>query len=229
MADPLLSFEDVSLHSEEGKVIFEDTHWSVERSAKINLRTPSSRTATALFKLAAGVLHPQKGQVLLEGVPLGAYAFDHPFLRRGALGWIPRDGGLLVNMSLLENVALPLLFVRDMARSAAEARALEALDQVGLAEAAYHRPHALDASERWMGALARAWVMEPELWLVDQPSGTLHRRHQEAAAMFLDQVASSPTTLIAAGEEGWMPWISMQVTRLDHGKLAPGEHDAVRT
>jgi ABC-type ATPase involved in cell division len=228
MGDPLLVFEDVVLRSEEGKTLFEELEWSIERSAKINLRT-SSRAATALFKLAAGVLHPQKGQVILDGTPLGPYAFDHPFLHRGALGWVPRDGGLLVNMSLLGNVALPLLFVKDMSHSEAEAKAMEALEQAGLGEVADHRPHALDSSERWMGTLVRAWVMEPELWLVDPLTGTLHRRHQETAAALLDQIASSPATLIASGEESWMPWISMQVTRLDHGKLAPGEHDAVRT
>lgn len=229
MGDPLLVFEDVTLHSEEGRSLFEELRWSIERSAKINLRASSPRAATALFKLAAGVLHPQKGRVILDGTPLGPYTFDHPFLHRGALGWVPREGGLLVNMSLLGNVALPLLFVKDMPRAEAEAKAMEALDQAGLAEAADHRPHALDASERWLGTLVRAWVMEPKLWLVDQPIGTLHRRHQEAAASLLDQVASSPATLIASGEEGWMPWISMQVTRLDRGKLASGEHDAVRT
>lgn len=229
MADPLLSFEDVSLRSDEGKVLFEGLQWSVDRSAKINLRTPQARTATTLFKLVAGVLHPQRGRVVLDGTPLGPHSFDHPFLHRGALGWVPRDGGLLVNLTLEENIVLPLVFTKDLRRAQAEARATETLERVGLAEVADHRPHALDPSERWMGALARAWVMEPELWLVDQPSGSLHHRHQETAAALLDQVASSPTTLIASGDEGWMPWISMQVMRLDHGKLASGEHDAVRT
>jgi ABC-type ATPase involved in cell division len=229
MAEPLLVFENITLHSEEGKALFVDFHWTVQRSAKINVRTTSSRTATALFRLAAGVLHPQEGQVVLDGSPLGPHAFDHPYLHRGALGWVPRDGGLLANLDLLGNLCLPLIFTKRMERSQAETKVLKALDHAGLSEVANHRPHALDPSERWLGSLIRAWLMEPELWLVDQPSSSLHHHHQESAATLLGEAVSSHATLVIAGDYGWVPWNSMQVVRLEHGKLTPGDRDAVRT
>ncbi len=229
MADVILQFEDVVLHSEEGKIVFQGLDWSLDRGLKVNLRAVPASQASALFGLAAGITHPHRGQVMLDGTPFAPYAHDHPFLRRGALGWVPREGGLLVNLSLVDNIVLPLIFAQRTKRSEAEAKAAEALQATGLQEVADHRPHALDPSERWLGALARAWAMAPELWLVDEPSGSLHRRHQEAAATILDQVASSPATVVIAGDEGWIPWISMQVMKLEHGKLKHGDHDAVRT
>jgi predicted ABC-type transport system involved in lysophospholipase L1 biosynthesis ATPase subunit len=219
MADSVLVFEDIHLRSEEGKAIFNGLQWSMPRNANINLRVTSGGDATSLLKLAAGLIHPQKGRVLLDGVPLTPYSFDHPFLQRGALGWVPREGGLLVNQNLRANVALPLMFTKRMGRTEAEAVAAKALEQAGLAEAADHRPHALDPRERWLGALVRASVMEPELWLVDQPLQDLESTMQEAAAIILDRAAASPASMVVVGDESWIPWMSMQTIRLGNGRL----------
>jgi ABC-type ATPase involved in cell division len=219
MVEPLLAFEALFLESGEGRLIFQSFTWSLDRAAKINLKLAAGGDAIALLKLAAGALHPQRGRVVLDGVPLGPYAFDHPFLRRGALGWVPKEGGLLVNQTLLANVALPLMFVKGIARTSAEALASEALNLAGLTEVASHRPHALEPVERWLGALVRASIMDPELWLVAPPPGELPPPLREAAYAILGQAASSKAAMILAMDETWFPAIATQTIRLEQGKM----------
>jgi lipoprotein-releasing system ATP-binding protein len=228
MAEPLLVFEGVVLRSEEGKVVFHGLDWSLALGAKANVRLTSGGDASALLRLASGLAQPQEGRVILDGIPLGPYTFDHPFLQRGALGWVPREGGLLVNQSLLVNVALPLMFTKRMGRAAAEALATKALEEAGLAEVAGHRPHVMDPRERWLGALVRAAVMEPELWLVDQPSGLLDHGLQAAASVLLNRAASSAASMVIIGGDSWIPRNAMQALGLENGRFLPEDSDAIR-
>ncbi len=228
MADPLLVFESVALRSEEGRVVFQGLDWSLDRGTQVNVRITSDGDASALLRLASGLAHPQEGRIILDGIPFGPYSFDHPFLHRGAMGWVPREGGLLVNQSLRVNVALPLMFTKRMGRAAAESLAAKALDEAGLSEVADHRPHVLDFRERWLGALVRAAVMEPELWLVDQPSGALNRRMREAADLILNRAASSSAAMVVIEGDSWIPRTSMQAIGLENGRFIPEDSDAIR-
>ena len=221
MADPLLQFERVSFRSEEGRIVLEAADWNLARGAKVDLRAASSQNAAALFRLAAGVAVPQAGGVLLDGVPLGPRIFDHPFLGRGALGWVPREGGLLANQSLLQNVALPLRFTKRMGRASAEALAGRALEDAGLGPMGALRPHALEPGERWLGALVRAASMEPELWLVDHPPAGLSRADHEAAAAILGRAAASQASMVLAALAAWLPGVRLQAIGLDNGSLVP--------
>ena len=228
MADPLLVFEGVVLRSEEGKVVFHGLDWALNRGTKVNIRITSGGDASALLRLASGLAHPQEGRVILDGTPLDPYAFDHPFLNRGAVGWVPREGGLLVNQSLRVNVALPLMFTKRTGRNHAEAMATKALEEAGLAELADLRPHVLDPRERWLGALVRAAVMEPELWLVDQPPGALNPRMQEAVERILNRAASSSASMLIVGGDAWIPRTLLRAIELDNGRLTLEDNDAIR-
>lgn len=220
MAEPLLIFESVRLHSSDGKEYFLDLDWNLSKGAKTRILEESGSGATELLQLAAGIAHPGNGCVKLEGIPLDPYEPDHPFLKRGALGWVPPSGGLLVNQDLLSNLALPLRFVRGMNRISAEVEAQAALEEIGMGHLAKHRPHSLEGRERWLIALVRAQIMEARLWLVDRPSGELDRKTRKMARRILDQVLSeAETTLVIVGEGAWIPE-PIETLRLENGLLA---------
>lgn len=223
MSEPVLRFEAVHFQTEEGRHLLQGFDWTLEAGAKINLAAGARVETTTVLRLAAGVLHPQSGSVLLDGVPLGPYAFDHPFLKRGALGWVPRDGGLLANQTLLANVALPLMFTRRMDRAAAETRAAASLQKAGLLGAAKRRPHALDVRERWLGAVARAEAAGPELWLVEEPATSLDHDSKEAARALLDAAAGGTGAMIVIGDADWVPRHAMQSLRWVGGRMVPGD------
>lgn len=219
MAEAVLAFQGITHSAGEGPGLLQGFDWSLEPGARVRL--PAGAETSALVRLAAGADHPAEGRVLLGGHPLGPHAFDHPFLRAGSLGWVSREGGLLVNQTLLANLMLPQVFVRLAGRQEAEAAAREALAGAGLGEAAERRPHLLDPRERWLGALLRAALLEPRLWLVEAPPAALTRSMKAAAAALLER--SSSAAFLFAGDENWPPWDSAQTLRWDGGHLVPGD------
>jgi predicted ABC-type transport system involved in lysophospholipase L1 biosynthesis ATPase subunit len=218
----LLRFEAVTLHNMEGRMVFQELDWSLPAGGRVQVQAAAGIGASALLRLAAGLAHPQAGRVILEGVPLGPYTFDHPFLKRGGLGWVPTEGGLLANLNLRANVALPLRFLRGHSQPRAEAMAQEHLDQAGLGAQADLRPHAVEPRERWLAALVRAFVTDPSLWLLDQPPGKLEARERQSAEHFLFQAAkNADTAFLIAGSKGWKG-LTGQEFHLEQGRIVPG-------
>ncbi len=217
----LLRFEALTLRNLEGRKVFHDLDWGLDVGGRAHVHAAPGAGASALLRLSAGLAHPQEGRVLLEGVPLGPYTFDHPFLKRGGLGWVPTEGGLLANLSLRANVALPLRFLRGHSRPSADALAQEGLDRAGLGALAELRPHALEPRERWLGALARAALIRPTLWLLDQPPGPLEAvQRQRAELLILEAAEDSATAFLVAGG-GWKALGGAEF-HLEQGRLVPG-------
>jgi putative ABC transport system ATP-binding protein len=217
---PILAMEGVALDSGEGVGVFQDLDWRLQAGDRVCLKGGSGTGNTALLRLCAGLAHPQAGRVVLAGTPLGPFSFEHPFLREGGLGWVPTEGGLVVNMSLLANVMLPLRFVKRMGREEAEAAALGALERAGLGPLAGRRPHAVEARERWLTALVRTAAMGCTFWLVDRPSGALGRTVTRVARDLLGSAALDPAWTLVGVAGDWMPPFPVRDLFIEKGRLA---------
>jgi putative ABC transport system ATP-binding protein len=116
---------------------------------------------------------PTRGSYRFKGVPVERLDQDQrALLRRRYLGFVFQGFNLLARTSALENVELPLLYRRDPPKLR-HARAMRALEQVGLAEWHDHTPAELSGGQQQRVAIARALVTEPELLLADEPTGNL--------------------------------------------------------
>jgi len=220
--DEILRLEHVTLQNAEGRMVFGALDWGLAVGGRVHIHAEAGTGASAFLRLCAGLAHPQEGRVLLDGIPLGPYTFDHPFLKRGGIGWVPTDGGLLANLSLCANVALPLRFLRGQARPRAEELAMDWLDRAGLISHAGLRPHALEPRDRWLGSLVRAAATGPRLWMLDQPPGNLDARERKAAARLILEAAGNPeTTFITAGERPW-EGLAAADFKLEQGILVAG-------
>lgn len=224
MADALLILQGVTLGAEDEAVLFQDFQWTLHRGERIQVVAEGGSGASSLLRLAVGLAHPREGKVLLNGTPLAPHLFEHPFINRGHVGWIPEEKGLIQNMSLLANVALPLAFIKGLAGQKAEAAALEALHSAGLEAFALQRPHLMGPREHWLGALVRASLLKPELWLVDRPKTKLDRRTRTTARKLLAEAAEDPkVTMVIVGEGDWAPDLNWTKLKLDRTGLSPEE------
>jgi len=220
MPEPLVVMEAVTLLSPEGRPVFRDLHWRLDRGARLHAPGGAGGGCTALLRLCAGIAEPAEGRIILDGVAHEPGA-PHPFLARGALGWVPSDGGLAVNLSLLANVALPLRFALNQDRREAERTALGWLDQAGLGERVHERPAVHGNRESWMASLARAGAKGSRLWLVDRPHGGLDLASIQAAERILAQAAQDPdVTLLLVGGD-WMARLGSHL-QIGNGQVSPG-------
>lgn len=224
MAEALVLFDDVALRSPGGRIVFAGAAWSLPGGARVRIGGVRGNGATAVLRLCAGLAHPQSGRVVLDGVPHDSFRFDHPFLRRGAVGWVPQAGDLIANLTLLQNIALPLRFVGGRHRHEAEAAAQAMLARLGMAEEAPMRPHALGPRQRQLGAFARSAAGRPKLWLVDRLFDDLDADQLDRAIAILAEALDDPgVTLLLVGDGPECERLAPSVVRLDGGLIIPEE------
>jgi ABC-type lipoprotein export system ATPase subunit len=219
--ESLLVLENVALRSPSGRTIFSGVSWTLPPGARFRIGGGRGTGATALLRLAAGLAHPQLGRVVLDGVPHHPSRFDHPFLRRGAVAWVPQDGDLIANLTLLQNVALPLRFVQGKSQEDAEEMALGVLRRLSLEGEASLRPHALSRKERKLGALARSSLAGAELWLVDRLLDGLDDEERRAAVDLLaERLEPSGVTMLIAGDGPDFERLAPGTLRLEAGRIS---------
>lgn len=154
---------------------------------------------STLLHLLGGLLQPTSGEIFFQEQPLHQLSSTAKARwRNRSLGFIYQFHHLLPDFNAWENVAMPLL-IAGVGRSAAHARALELLAQVGLQQRCHHRPAALSGGERQRVAIARALINRPALVLADEPTGALDRHHaQQLLALMLHFNASIGTAFLVA-------------------------------
>jgi putative ABC transport system ATP-binding protein len=126
---------------------------------------------STLLNLIGGLEQPTSGRILIDGRELWKEP-RAPRHRRELVGFVFQQHHLLASLTAQANVEVPLLGA-GMPRRERHERALELLDEVGLAERAQHEPSELSGGERQRVAIARALANEPRLLLADEPTGAV--------------------------------------------------------
>lgn len=158
---------------------------SVQRKEVIAVMGPSGCGKTTLLNCLSGLDAVDTGEIVIEGTELTEMSdYQRTDYRARRMGFVFQFYNLLPVLSAVENVEMPLL-VSGIRPTSAREKALEALDQVGLAERAYHRPAALSGGERQRVTLARALVNDPVIVWADEPTGDLN---SETADQVMDML-----------------------------------------
>lgn len=175
---------------------------------------------STLLHMLGGITRPTAGRVLLEGVDLAALDDDAlAAIRRRRIGFVFQRYNLLPELSLLENVALPLVLDGvDAARCEAAAR--EALDAVGMTPRAGHRPDGLSGGEQQRGAIARALVTEPAIVLADEPTGALDSANSARVVELLAAlVAERGQTVVLVTHDATVAAAAGRIVRMCDGRI----------
>jgi putative ABC transport system ATP-binding protein len=162
-----------------------DVDLSVERGELVAVMGPSGSGKSTLLTIAGSLEGATSGQVLVDGLDIATVSrSDRARMRRRSIGYVFQDFNLLPGLTAVENVTLPLELDGVPSR-AARATALEAMEELEVANHADRYPDELSGGERQRVAIARAIVGERGLLLADEPTGALDSVNGEAVMRLL--------------------------------------------
>jgi len=199
---------EVKLHVLKG-ISFE-----IERGDFVAIMGPSGSGKSTLMNILGCLDKPTSGTYWLDGVTVDRLDRDQlADIRSRKIGFVFQQFNLLARTSAIENVALPLLYADVPARER-NARALEALKEVGLAGWEQHHPGQLSGGQQQRVAIARSLVNRPRIILADEPTGALDTRTSiEIMDIFQRLNRDSGITMIVVTHE---PDIAMYTNRHIH-------------
>ncbi|GAB3456270.1 ABC transporter ATP-binding protein [Streptomonospora sediminis] len=151
---------------------------------------------TTLLHCLGGIIRPDSGTVSYLGRDLGSMSeSERSWLRRGDFGFLFQSGGLVPELSCLENTALPLR-LNGLSRKTAHRRAAEWLAHLGVDHTARQRPGEVSGGEGQRVSLARALAIEPVVLFADEPTGALDSLNEEKVMQLLTSAARSSGTAV---------------------------------
>jgi len=171
--------EDLQRHYMMGTAIIralDGVSVEIQEGEFVALLGASGSGKSSLLNLIGGLDHPTSGRIIVNGKNLAELSRRELAIhRRHTVGMVFQAFNLIPSMTVSENVELPMRFA-ETPLSERQAAVAEALERVGLAARATHRPTELSGGEQQRTALARALVNRPRILLADEPTGNLDSR-----------------------------------------------------
>lgn len=215
----MIKFKNVSKVYYGKKTALQGINFHLPANSLTYLMGHSGAGKSTLLKLIMGIEHANGGQILFDGYDITRLiGREMPFLRR-QIGMIHQDDHLLLNESVLTNVALPLI-ITGLSPKIAQKKATEALEKVALRGYENYFPNALSGGERQRVDIARAIVHQPKILLADEPTGNLDQRlSREIFQLFSQFNQQGMTVLIATHDLDVLKQRPFHCLNLRQGRL----------
>ena len=200
-----------------------DVSLDVREGEKLAIMGPSGSGKTTLLAILGCLDRPTRGGHLFEGTSVAELDDDTlSRLRNRAIGFVFQSFHLLPHLSVAENVETPMQYGERPTREW-RPRALAALERVGLAARADHRPSELSGGEAQRAAIARALVVEPRLLLADEPTGNLDTTTGSEIAALLDELHAQGSTIVLVTHNESLARHAERVVTLRDGRVEKEE------
>ncbi len=176
MVEPIIKLENVWKIYQLDKVevvALKNVDIEIGQGSFVSIMGPSGSGKSTLLNIIGCLDSPTKGKVFLKGKDISQFSENELAILRGkTIGFIFQEFNILSNLTVLENVTLPMVFQGVLIKEREE-RAKDILTAVGLNNRIFHRAIELSGGERQRVAIARAFANNPEMVIADEPTGNL--------------------------------------------------------
>ena len=189
----------------------------VERGDYVAVMGASGSGKSTLMNIIGCLDEPTRGRYLLDGVDVRRrQEATLSRIRNRKIGFIFQSFNLIPRTSALRNVELPLAYA-GVSTTERHARALAALDKVGLGDRTDHDPSQLSGGQQQRVAVARAIVTEPVLLLADEPTGALDSHSTGEVLDLFDELSSAGRTIVVITHEDDVAHRAKRILRMRDG------------
>jgi putative ABC transport system ATP-binding protein len=192
---------------------------TIETGDYVAIMGPSGSGKSTLMHILGCLDVVTEGRYLLAGEDVSSLSEDAlAEIRNRRIGFVFQQFNLLPSLNAWRNVELPLCYAA-VPRAERRARALEALDRVGLADRVEHRPSELSGGQQQRVAVARALVTNPALILADEPTGNLDSASTVDVLTLLDELHEAGRTIVLITHEPDVAARARRIARIRDGEL----------
>jgi len=190
----------------------------IQKGEFISIMGSSGSGKSTLLNLIGGMDRPERGKIIVDSEDISTYGDDQLTLyRRKKVGFIFQFFNLLPNITVFENISMPLLLNGDEDG----AKVIEHIKRIGLAGKEDKYPYQLSGGEQQRVAIARALIHNPEIILADEPTGSLD---SETGKMIMDLIMQftegTEKTVILVTHESYIAAYARRMVRIRDGALA---------
>jgi putative ABC transport system ATP-binding protein len=171
-------------------------HCDVQRGEFASISGPSGCGKSTLLAILGLLDTPTNGEYLLNGRSVADIDIDERArIRNQEIGFIFQSFNLIGDLTVYQNVELPLTYRSGLSREARKRHVIEALERVGMAHRVNHFPAQLSGGQQQRVAVARALVGKPSILLADEPTGNLDSKNGEAVMELLRKLHAEGATI----------------------------------
>ena len=215
--------EDLETHALAG------VHLTIRRGEYLSIAGPSGCGKSTLLSILGLLDTPTQGSYELAGKSVAALApAERARIRNQHIGFVFQSFNLIGDLSVLENVELPLSY-RGLSAGECRLRAQQALERVGMAHRLNHYPAQLSGGQQQRVAVARSVAGGPELLLADEPTGNLDSHNGQAVMDLLAKLHSEGTTVCMVTHDPRYADLAERSVHLFDGRIVEEHGRSART
>lgn len=182
--------------SEVETIAVNNLDFEVEEGQFVAIMGPSGCGKTTLLNILGLLDTPTSGKYILNGKDVTTLGErDRTYLRRGKIGFIFQSFNLIDELTVQENIELPLTYLKIKSEERKQ-KVLEIMRRMEISHRAKHFPHQLSGGQQQRVAIARAVVSNPDLILADEPTGNLDSKNGLEVMNILTELNKAGTTVV---------------------------------